>query len=80
MLCFVGISYLDVKEMSKNTEVSINQNSINAERISEEFPDGCNLTIVDIQLKKYLLCVIYNSPQGSAYRYALVDLNRYYNL
>ncbi len=39
------------------------QNSINAQRISEELPDGCTLTIVDIQLKKYLLCVIYNPPQ-----------------
>ena len=49
------------------------QNSTNAERISEELPDGCILTKFDIQLKRNLSCVIYNPPHGSAYRYGLVD-------
>ena len=53
-----------------------NQSIISAKQISDDLPDGCILTIVDIQLKKYLVCVIYNPPLGSAYRYTLADFEQ----
>ena len=52
------------------------QSIISAKRISDDLPDGCILTIVDIPLKKYLVCVIYNPPLGSAYRYTLADFEQ----
>ena len=52
------------------------QSIIRAKRISDDLPDGCILTIVDIQLKKYLVCVIYNPPLGSAHRYTLADFEQ----
>ena len=61
----------------KHGDVSVaNQSIISAKRISDDLPDGCILTIVDIQLKKYLVCVIYNPPLGSAYRYTLADFEQ----
>ena len=56
------------------------QSIISAKRICDDLPDGCILTMIDIQLKKYLVCVIYYPPLGSAYRYTLADLNRYSEL
>ncbi len=45
------------------------QKSIKAEQIREELTDkSCILTKVYLQLKKYLLCIIHNPPQVSAYR------------
>ena len=52
------------------------QSIISANRISDDLPDGCILNIVDIQLKKYFVCVIYNHPLGSAYRYTLADFEQ----
>ena len=52
------------------------QSIISAKLISDDLPDGCILTIVDIQLKKFLVCVIYNHPLGSAYRYTLADFEQ----
>ena len=49
---------------------------ISAKRISDDLLDGCILTIVDIQPKKCLVCVIYNPPLGSAYRYTLADFEQ----
>ena len=49
---------------------------ISEKRVSDDLPDGCIFTIVDIQLKKYLLCVNYNPPLGSAYRYTLADFEQ----
>ena len=57
-------------------KLSKNQSIIRANRISDDFPDGCILTIVDKKLKKYLVCVIYNLPLGSAYRYTLADFEQ----
>ena len=52
------------------------QSIITAKRISDDLPVGCILTIVDIQLKKHLVCVIYDPPLGSAYRYILADFEQ----
>ena len=52
------------------------QSIISAKRISDDLPDGGILTIVDIQLKKYLVCVVYNHTLGSANRYTLADFEQ----
>ena len=52
------------------------QSIISAKQISDDLPDGCIFTIVDIQLKKYIVCVIYNPPLRSAYRYTSADFEQ----
>ena len=52
------------------------QSIISAKRISDDLPDGCILTIVNIQLKKNRVCVIYNPPLDSAYKYTLADFEQ----
>ena len=52
------------------------QSIISAKRICDDLPDGRFLTIVDIQLKKCLVCVNYNPPLGSTYGYTLADVEQ----